>query len=587
MLLKFSKILLPLGLSFAAGCTRPEVAPTSLLGLFIDSPKDDGPFTQPEAAFISLIAEGRDIPENSDYAIQPFTPGMDITLPKMPFGTKLQVRVDMYSANADNQPAALIGRGLCMPLDINKSDAAPLQRRAYVTRTNKFSPAEDENHLKAALTEARIAGMTATLPDGRVMFMGGGALKKDAKSAFDVKNFQTFTDSVDLFDPDSRTVTKMNNSQGAPVILAKPRAFATAASGATSVVVVGGYTMEGGEAKFSDTIEFYNPTADGFVTSAATNANLRFARAQPTVIQMFANQDYFLILGGLDAGPCKDDDLSDDGACASNTWEVWHPVSGNLAQGRLSTSRWNHAAVRLPGQGSGFAMLIGGENAAGPLDSIEVIQFTGTKVSSANIDPEDLELCPLANPKGPADGPRVLADKCQPIILELPDKAPRILPGAVFVSRPAYTDAKITRPAYNYVYIVGGFGDSAKTKPSARIDIYDISGEFITGAPVQLNTPRGAPLVTAVTNGPGLGQVLVAGGSASVTSPLSSAEVVAFDDANKLIAVRPVDNAMPDGNRTFGNAIPLATGYVMLFGGVGGSSAAALARNSLPLWNPF
>jgi len=577
MSFKCLQIYLTLGLAALVACQRPEVAPTSLLGLFIDSPKDDSPFAQPEAAFISLIAEGRDIAENSDYAIQPYTPGMDISLPKMPFGTKLQVRVDLYSANADNQPAALIGRGLCMPLDIAKTTTAAVQRRAYVTRTNKFSPAEDENHVKAALTEARIGGMTATLPDGRVMFMGGGALKKDAKSAFDVINFQTFTDSVDLFDPDSRTVTKMNNSQGAPVILAKPRAFATAAAGATAVVVVGGYTMEGGAAKFSDSIEFYNTTADGFVTSAATNANLRFARAQPTVIRMFENQDYFLILGGLDAGPCKDDDLSDDGACASNTWEVWHPVFGNLAQGRLQASRWNHAAVRLPGQGSGFAMLIGGENAGGPLDSIEVIQFTGTKVSSANIDPEDLEACPLLKPTGPADGPRVLADRCQPIILELPDKQPRILPGAVFVSR----------PAYNYVYIVGGFSDSAKTKPSARIDIYDIGGAFLSGAPVQLGTPRGAPLVTAVTHGPGLGQVLVAGGSASATSPLDSAEVVAFDDANKRIAVRPVDNAMPGGNRTFGTAIPLATGYIMLFGGVGGNSASALARNSLPLWNPF
>jgi hypothetical protein len=565
------KTILLATLCGTTACSTTTTPASGGLKLQVRAPQtaDDNPFALPEAAFVVLAAEG-----SAQFVVKPYKPGLALNLTDLPFGPGKQVRVEVHTADANGQPTnVVIGRGISAPADI-VAGGAPLTRTAYVTRTNRFAPPlTDADPVNPSTAQAVGAGQCAvTLPSGPVLFFGGAAAKAGAKNPYDPKSYDTFSNAAWGYDPDSRASVALGGT------LTQARGFHSCAVGQSVVAIVGGYVLDP-DSKLpvpSKTIEFFDMAAKpGDAQFRQTQdcgqgctTGLMFARAGASVVRMFDDDNYFLILGGQGDTKCVEGQ-----PCAANTWEVWHPLRGNLAQGLLNKPRWNHATARIPTSPSaGYVLLVGGENDQGPLADFEVLQFNLGQVSSANSP------CPAAG-KAVCSG---LDDALwTPLTVAMP--VARVLPGAVYLAGKNFF----------YVVIAGGFTDSAKTKADNTIDIFDInpkSGGGYKNDPgtLQMTMARGAPMISVVTAGSRAGQVLIAGGttSAAKNDPPVDAEFLYFQDGtvNQGI-IHPVENGLSDGARTLGNAVALPTGHVLIGGGIDPVSLAP--RAALLLWNPY
>ncbi len=573
-----------------SACTQTAAAPPEKLHMLVRAPSDaDNPFlASANGAFVAVTAEAPDIPPDKYQVVQPYKSGMSVALPDLPFGRR-QVRVEVWSRDpATGNPAPpILGRGRTVPVNVTRDGAASTVH-PYITKINQFAPVVDDTGIAAKL-DGRVGAASVTLPSGQVLIVGGGALSGTAKNPYDPTSFLKFSDTILAYDPDSRQLVSPSKLADS-VTLKFGRALHAMAVGRSVVAVVGGLSQADGTTKPTNSVEYFDINTGKMLTSAAASPDLVYARVQPTVIQMFDNEDYFLILGGKGNTPCTDS--GNDIECAANTWEIWSPVDGAILKGRMNEARWNQAAVRLPAPDGGYVMLIGGENDGGVLGTFEVIQFNnGGSVAQKGFACSD---------PPPSDGrcsPGQLDPHWQPMTGYLRDGAGRTMLGAVFLST-----AK-----YNFVYMIGGFSDKAHKVPSNRVDIFDIaSGVYVdAGADFALATARGAPIVAAAVTPTHPGQVLVAGGSTSETTHLDSSEFLWINpDEFKLTLnkdgsgavtgesiagarVVGVENGLLGGNRAQGTAAALSTGHVLVVGGATGDSGSVSAQPALTLWNPF
>ncbi len=569
----------------AAACSSGTQAPATRVTLQIAHPTstEDDPFGLAGDKFVAITAELPGVADNSFQLIRPYTAGMSLDLNctsgggcgGITYGTGQQVRVEVWSKGASGQPELPLGRGRSIPYDALVNGSASTLT-PYVTRMNRFAPAISSAGA-ADMGAGRAGSSAVTLPgnEGRVIIVGGAVPNQGAKKAFDPTSYGEFSDAVTLYDPNTRVLSPLSQT-GPEYALKTARAFHASAAGKSAIVIAGGYIKGDAGPKITNTIEYIDKNGK-VQTSAGPVPDLKFARAGATAVQMFASDDFFLILGGKGDTPCKDDQ-GNDLDCAGNTWELWHPVSGNLAQGRLNTARWNHAAAVIPGAGGGYVMLIGGENDDKVHDTFEVVQFTSAGGG-------------VISNKGQGCRSDLFDGKCEAFLWEpLTQGMPvaRTLPGAAYVSVPRGSGS----PTYRYVYFVGGFADKDHTKALARFDVFDVGkGNYINGDGYALSTGRGAPMVAAVPHPTTQGQILVAGGSASDTIHLSTAEAIYVrvdptQDPPTTIQVPMVDNEMPGGGRSLGQAITLNTGHVLLLGGVGTTSDGLIGQSSVALWNP-
>ncbi len=562
-----SKLALP-ALALLAACQPASAPEDKKIGVVVRVPANaDNPLGTLDSRFIAMFA---DYPGSNGglHDVQRYGAGVQVKVPTVPFGPARQLRVDVYTG--EDAPAAIFARGISVPVDVY-ADSADVVLHPYVTRINNFAetfgePDGDGNSPQTVLPGPHAATGLATLPNGKVLLAGGGVPKGSAKDPFDRASYASFQSTVALYDPDTRALDVATDPAGQ---LGTARAFHTMAIGQTVVAVVGGVEM-GGDAKpqASNKIEFYN-IATGEVTSPTqTQPTLQHARIAPTVIQMFEHQDYFLILGGQDNAAC-----TAPGACGGNTWEIWHATGGLKMFGNLTTARWHHAGVRVPGPGGGYVMLIGGENDAGPVNTMEVLQFT--VANGAVLVSDAANKCPADCPSSPAQflwNPASY-DKQQT----------RIWPAALFVAN--------ATAQYYHVYMIGGFNDVAHTSANKTVDVFDIQTSAVI-ATKQLNTGRAAPIVAAVTSGPSAGEVLIAGGSDGTSHSLADGEFLHMvDDGTGSGALTPaidkVENLLGDGDRTLGAAIGLSTGHVLVVGGTGSTTSSLTGRTDVLLWNPY
>ncbi len=563
---KLSHLLALPALTLLAACQATTAKQENKLIVAVRVPANgDNPLGTADSRFIVMFADflGSDgKPSN----IQPYAQGMQVAAPSVPFGAARQIRVDVY--NGDTQPTSAIARGATVPTDVY-ADSAALELHPYVTRINTFAAAFGEpdasgNSPQTELPAAHAATGVATLPNGKVVMAGGAVPKGSAKSAFDRASYASFQSTIAVYDPDTRALDVATDPAGQ---LATPRAFHTMAVGQTVVAIVGGVEMDATNApKASNKIEFYN-IATGEVTSPTqTVPTMHFGRIAPTVIQMFDHQDYFLILGGQGNEDCPADPHA--GACGGNTWEIWHATGGFKAMGQLTTARWHHAGVRVPGPDGGFVMLIGGENTQGAVNKMEVVQFT---VANGSVLVSDaMTNCPADCPTTPA------GFLWNPVSYD--NQPTRIWPAALFVANATAN--------YYHVYMIGGFNDVAHSSANKTVDVFDIVQSKIV-ATKQLTNGRAAPSVAAVTSGPATGQLLIAGGSDSDTNHLNSGEYLHEDDdgaGGVATNVDPIQNLLGDGGRALGAAVGLNTGHVLIVGGAGGSPLTG--RTDVVLWNP-
>ncbi len=606
--LRAALALLIAGLS---ACSTEAPAPSVGANLVVRRPTsaEDDPFSTAGDKFVAITAEVPGKPDGEYRVVKPYIPGgAPITLEcgtagctGVPFGLGLQLRVELWSVDpATGKPAApVLARGKTIPFDHQKGSTAKTLT-PYVTRLNRFSPIYADDGTVAATTG--LAGSTSVaLPQntGEVLIIGGAAPGAGKKNAYDPASYSSFSDGVALYSPNDRKV-QMISDVGPEYRLAKGRAFHSSAVGNGVVAVVGGYVSSDGGAKLTNSVEYID--AAGKVKEGAP---LTFARAGATVVQLFANSNYFLILGGKGELPCYaesttgaqcDNDKacgSGDGCykgkcsqqlnCASNTWELWHPTEGNKAQGKLMYPRWNQTAVRLPGVAGGYVMLIGGESEGGVRSDFEVVQFT--TLGGGIISRADAECDPSVTALGGCDGQGFF---WKPLVQGIP--SPRTMAAAAYVAVPRNSPTL----DYRHVYIVGGFSDAQHTKPIGLVHVFDVnSGSYINEAGFPMQFPRGAPMVAAAQGGPNEGQVLIAGGSTSETIHLSSAELiyVTVDKSTGApvanLQITATENDMPDGNRVFGTVTALNTGHVLLSGGVGTGQEGLVGQGAMSVWAPF
>jgi hypothetical protein len=591
----------------AAACSSGSGTPPVGLNLQVATPPEaDNPFSEQVNKFIAVTAEVPGQADSKYVVVQPYSPGMKLNFTPdctadgckgIPYGNGIQLRFELWTADLSN-PAAprpvppVIGRGRTIPFD-HQEGGAPLSLKPYVTRTNTLAPAVADNGAFASL-DGRIGAASVTLPGnkGQVLLIGGAKALAGKTKLFDPASYGDYTDAVELYDPNERALVTISEL-AFDNRLKQARAFHGAAAGKDVVVVAGGYI---GAQKMTNTVEYID--AKGAVrVNENSNGNLVFARANPTVVHLFDGDNYFLILGGKGETACKTAEGTELD-CAGNTWELWHPIHGNLAQGRMNTARWNHAAVRLPGNQGGYVLMIGGENEDGPLGTFEVLQFSsagGGKISrqGASCDPSVAAFGPCAASKF----------LWEPLTQGMP--VARTLPGAAYAQVPN----KGSKLDYRHVYIVGGFEDAAHTKPLARYDIFDLpTGGYLQAvegggvapcsaescAGFALNVARGAPMVAAVAQGTTEGQVLIAGGAANDTTPLSSAEsvyvkAIAAGGLPVISVLQPNPNLaseLPAGGVALGSSIALNTGHVLVAGGVGTTDKGLTGQNWLRLWTP-
>lgn len=569
-------------------CSSDAGKPATGVNLAVAHPKspEDDPFGLPDDKFVAVIAEVPGRPDSEFQMVKPYVPGMSLDLQCMSggtcsgitFGAGQQIRIELWSKNtATNQPdLPVLGRGRSIPFDA-LSGAAAKTLTPYVTRMNRFAPAVGPGDVTAELP-GRAGSATVTLPgnEGYVLVIGGAAPKPGAKNAFDPASYTDFSDAITVYDPNTRAMLPVSQ-KGPEFALKTPRAFHAVAAGATVIAVVGGYTSSAGGAKPTNSVEYLDRNSRT-LTATEGKPDLVFARAGATVVQMFAGSDFFLILGGKGDTPCKDEQGADLD-CAANTWELWHPQHGNMAQGRLNEPRWNHASVVIPGGGGGYVMLIGGENDSDALPNFEVLQFSS---AGGGVISTKGQAC-----KAGAGLPACEQFYWEPLTQGMPVK--RTLPGAAYVSVPRGSGA----PQYRFVYLIGGFGDKAHTQALARIDVFNLAtGSYVNADGFAMSTGRGAPMVAAVPHPTTQGQVLIAGGSASDTIHLSSAEsiLVRLDPSSNpptpVISIPLVGNDLPGGGRSLGQAITLNTGHVMVLGGVGTTADGLVGQGAVTLWNP-
>ena len=556
-------------LALLSACTATTTAPSTKIVVNVRVPaNDDNPLGTVDSRFIALIA---DFPgtDGKLFDIQRYQPGVQVKVPTVPFGPARQIRVDVYKG--EDQPTVPFARGTSVPVDIY-STSAGVELHPYVTRINNFAavfgePDADGASPQTVLASPQVGTGVAALPNGKVLMVGGGVPKAAAKNPFDPASYSSFTSTIGVYDPDSRSLVTAEDPANQ---LVTPRAFHTIAVGQTVAAIVGGVEMdEQGKPRASNKIEFYNVTTGEVTSPTQTEPNLHFGRIAPTVIQMFEHQDYFLILGGKGNEDCPAN--PHDGLCGGNTWEIWHATGGFKAMGQLHTARWHHAGVRVPGPDGGFVMLVGGENTQGAVKTMEVVQFTVANGSVLVSD--DLTNCPADCPAKPAGflwNPVSYTD--QPV---------RIWPAALFVANAAMQ--------YYHVYMIGGFSDVDHKAAAKSVDVFDIVQSQII-ASKQMASGRAAPIVAAVSSGPSAGQVLIAGGSSTDTNHWNSGEFLHVDsDGNGGLAINidKIENLMGDGDRTLGAATGLSTGHVLILGGTGGTATSLTGRTDALLWNPY
>ncbi|MBM4343720.1 MAG: hypothetical protein FJ100_10125 [Deltaproteobacteria bacterium] len=572
-------------MAMLAACASENKPPVAVdLAVRKPASSEDNPFGLAGDKFVAITAEVPGQADGTFRTVKPYAQGAALELgctsatacPGIPYTTGVQVRIELWSNKGGAPAPPVVGRGRSIPFDQVKGGAAK-SLFPYVTRTNRFAPAESNSGTKAVIA-GKAGAATATQPgnDGNVYIIGGAEPLPEKQNAFDPKSYTNFSDAIAQYSPNLRQVG-MVSDLGPDYRLKVQRAFASAAASRQVVAVVGGYTQGQDGPKVTASIE-YIETSNKVRTSIGSTPDLKFARAGATVVCLFEDDDYFLVLGGR-----GDLDCAKETYCAGNTWELWHKAHGNIAQGQLNEARWNHAAVKVPSADGGYVMLIGGENEGGVLQTFEVVQFSrqgfvSKKGQACNTSAKGYGTC----------------DKSgfywEPLTQALP--VARTLPGAVFSAVPRGTPSF----DYRYVYIVGGFEDQAHTKPLARLDVFNINtGNYLNSDGYPMQVARGAPMVALVPHGPTEGQILVAGGSKSATQHLNTAEFVYTTVVDRTVSppttaiqLALVENELPDGTRVLGNAVALNTGHVLVVGGVGTGAGNALeARNELALWNPF
>jgi hypothetical protein len=559
-----------------SGCEPSVAEPTQGLAVLIKAPLgSENPFSDANAAFVALVAEGPGIstvPNEAPQTVQPFVgAGQTLKMPAVPYGAQRQIRVEIYPKDSSGLPSLpVLARGRTTPKDVNAGETFLVH--AYVSRTNAWTvPISNES--QEALTGPRHGAAIEQLPDGSVL-IAGGADVIGGKPIFEGSSLGTLSKAVLRYDVDKRVVQNLSGAIAAATLTVGRAMMASTVGPDGQAVFSGGYVAGDLGPVASTLMEYWDPKEGAIKQAGGAAPHLEYARAHHTINRLFDGDSYYIVAGGKGSA-----------AEAAVSWEIWHPVYGRLQKGSLSKPRWNHSAVRLPETDGGYIMLIGGENDSGVIDDFEVLRYDtrgnvsfkgNTKLTCQLGDkvyngPDSNTVCASL-----ASQPGYKPFYWEPLVRKLNGSVGRTLAASSFVSN----------EGANHIYIVGGFADAAKTQPLSRVDVFDIGKGDWAPSVQQLEFARGGTQI-AVTRGAGQrGRVVVVGGVGADGKTVVKAEVLAYDAATAAIKRESTDGEVPSGGRVMGRAIGLTTGHVAIFGGAATKDGQFVASDRIGLYNP-
>jgi len=455
----------------------------------------------------------------------PGTPtGVALEIPPIPVGVPSRVVAEAYAA-FDNagQPVApcqlLVSRGSTPFLTIQKgSPKTPMQvLMGPVGEFIKTSSAQTGaiagggSSVIAVPTQpgaSRHGASMTTLPDGRVVIIGGATLKPGLVESGDVNGpiwnqltltgaIQEVQETVEIYDPATGIFEVLATDPLSSQTMANPRMFHNAVwlDSIQHIAIVGGWEQPRGATgalentiQATAVIELFDPYGRQFL-DVTTVGSLQVPRAMATTNILEYNSStgvdqYLLVGGGTNTTNASQAETSFEIVNMSpNSLRV---VAGPLQQSGSSLqvtppfagARFNHRAVIVDDcfiQDRRCVYFIGGESSQGATQGL--------------VDVFDVASGALYPPPVGFQAPTALAQA-------------RVDHDVVYVPSPSADQP-------NFMYVIGGFSDTGRTSPVGTIEVistYD--GSQLAGTDFTLKTPRGG-LQAVMMDG---GKVLVSGG---------------------------------------------------------------------------
>jgi hypothetical protein len=449
-------------------------------------------------------------------------------------------------------------RGRTVPFTLRSGDSkkaldlyvAPVN--AYVDPT-ALSPDTGELVKSIPNRTERLGATVTLLDDGRLLIAGGANTSSSATGINGPGDIAKVFANAELYDPSTGVFTEVG-----PMTI--PRAFHQAVKLLDGrVVLLGGWSEDGGTIATTYRVEAFNPDSGEFVSADPDpNANRSLlgagGRAAFTASLCDAKSGRILIAGGVSEYPEVAQSMDVYIFDVGTTKHVPLLAISEDADG----ARYNHTMTYLPAYGPSASpayVLMGGENAGGTLGRVE---------------------------------PWTVGGDCSPVldeaaVVDLPATA-RTLHNAVFV------------PQQHLIYVAGGFQEKGLKSPTDRIDVYweaDANFKMVDrGFPndqfLLLGSARGAAAATLMDQN----TIFISGGLDANGAAMSSTEVVLQTSADCGGTPCAVPNVLTDrtpalGTARFGHlSIFDATRKVLLVGGMAQRAVPVAVDASAVYYNP-
>lgn len=472
----------------------------------------------------------------------------------LPYDEKLSVSVECRQAVPDETTGKFVkvpvSRGETCPVAHGEGGSKEAEG-VYMLPVSTFGPTYDPQagRVTEPGTDARWGAAIIQMFNGMVLIAGGGDLKSECKEWAKADCVTQISATAELYSPATGVFSPLDPTGNR--LMNDKRAFAAAVElPSNEIAIFGGLNATGAA---TDTVDIFDPVNLVFSPGKKMKKNRAYHTAT-----LILEQDggYVLLVGGFGMGEAY--------------WEVWNPVQGTVAEGKLAESRWNHTANLVTKAidpsitaSRGMVLITGGEgtvNSAGVRDTMEIFDIQGLAGSGSGYVPEAFLLCS--------------------------NDATEIKPAKKTMHAAALV------PKRHFLYVAGGFSDVNHTDATRDICAFQIvqkswwaqTNEFL------LQKARGGLTATAM---PG-NQVLFAGGLTEKNSTLEISETVEVlfeylnPNGDTKIEIGPDDTypiKMLSG-RWMHSALLGCDSKVLILGGLSGSVLAPSIDHSAELFNP-
>jgi hypothetical protein len=438
--------------------------------------------------FMAISVEGDDLAA-SPTTVVTYSPGGTAEVAAIPFSSSSSSRrvvVEGWAASPDGEPSYLLSRGSSVRASVASAGGGAKKLSILLARINSFlSLTSAETRTVQVLSEGRIGHTTNVTRRGEIIVTGGRTIPGGSGLGSEKDSLiePTYLASVERIDEATNTAIPSTADKD----LDLERAWHTGTSLETGQVILAGgfgsYWVANPADPSSwvrtccqalDTTEVYEPDRD----SGALAMTLLKPRYGHTATLVDPASHTILFVGG---------DIDGVG-----TYELWEPVAGTVGWGELTGGepRRFHTATSLTIDGlpEPVVLISGGESDVSALASSFVVNLNDGTVTP---------LPPYAKTNGSG----------------------RTRHTAAHVTSRDPQSGKIR---YDWVYLIGGFSDTAHELPMSAVDVYDVSANAFRTDPIPLRVGRGGHSTVILDDG----SVLTTGGIGVSGQVLGSIELI-------------------------------------------------------------